>query len=498
MEPNRLRVLLVEDDEDDYVLIKDLLSRVPPRRFDLEWVHDYDAGMEAIGDRRHDVCLLDYHLGERDGLEFLREAMANGCHIPVILLSGQGDYTVDMEAMYIGAADYLTKGQIDATLLERSIRYAISHKRLEEQIREASRLASIGKLAAGVAHEINNPLTSVLGYSQLLMAEDLPGPIIADLRKIYGEARRAAKIVQDLLLFARKTVVEKQYWDIMALLERAQEIKSHDFKANQIKVITEVSPDLPRTMADEHQLIQVFLNILANAEQGCLTSHGKGQLLIHATSSLDKIRVSISDDGPGIPPENLNRIFEPFFTTKGVGRGTGLGLSICYGIIREHGGHLWAESEPGKGATFHIELPVVAPEGEAQVLSGEPTATPAFSRCLLVVDDEPLIRNLLAKFLGMQGFAVDLAEEGEEAWRKLQSMTYDCILLDLNMPGMGGRELYQTIEASATEVAKKVIFITGDTVNSEARDFIEATGNPVMTKPFELEELHHQILELVG
>jgi len=267
---------LVEDDEDDYVLIKDLLSEVPGKSFNLEWTHDYDAGIEAIESERHDVCLLDYRLGDRNGLELMRQALGNGCKIPMILLTGQDDHSVDLEAMQMGAADYLLKGQIDSTMLERSIRYAISHKQMEMQLLETSRLASIGKLAAGMAHEINNPLTSVLGFAQLLMTKNIPDDIAGDLNIINAEAKRAAKIVQNLLLFARKTEPEMQYLDVTSLLNRVQELKSFDFKTNCISVINEVPPDLPRTMVDEHQLIQVFINILTNAEQECFASQGGG------------------------------------------------------------------------------------------------------------------------------------------------------------------------------------------------------------------------------
>ena len=488
---------MVEDDEDDYVLIKDLLSEVPGKSFNLEWTHDYDAGIEAIESERHDVCLLDYRLGDRNGLELMRQALGNGCKIPIILLTGQDDHSVDLEAMQMGAADYLLKGQIDSTMLERSIRYAISHKQMEMQLLETSRLASIGKLAAGMAHEINNPLTSVLGFSQLLMSKNIPDDIAVDLNIINAEAKRAAKIVQNLLLFARKTEPEMQYLDVTSLLNRVQELKSFDFKTNRISVINEVPPDLPWTMADEHQLIQVFINILTNAEQECFASRGGGQLRIQATSSPNWIRISITDDGPGISPEKLNAIFEPFYTTKEVGKGTGLGLSICYGIIRQHGGELWAESELGKGASFHIELPIVLPVDATEAPPLESPTAPAFAKHLLVVDDEPHIRNLLARSLEMQRYIVDLAEEGKEAFRKLASMSYDCILLDLKMPGMSGREVFQLMEESDPQAAKKVIFITGDASDPDTRDFIAKSNNPVVLKPFHLDDVCRQVLNVV-
>ena len=497
MKTANIRVLLVEDDEDDYVLIKDLLSEIPGKKFDLEWTNDYDTGIDAIEAKRHDVCLLDYRLGERSGLDLLRQALVNECMIPVIVLTGQDDQTVDLEAMRIGASDYLVKGQIDSTMLDRSIRYAISHKEMECHILESSRLASIGKLAAGMAHEINNPLTIVLGLSQLLMAKNLPESISQDLTIISSEAQRAAKIVKNLLLFARKTDPEMQYLDVASILHRAQELKSSDFKANNIMVINNVPPTLPPTMVDEQQLMQVFINILTNAEQECFESHGGGQLCLKATSTPDWIKISISDDGPGLSPDNFDVIFEPFYSTKDVGKGTGLGLSICYGIVRQHGGELWAEGEPGNGATFHVQIPIVVPEGTTATPALEPETVSALSKHLLIVDDEPQIGKLLVRYLEMEHYTVDLADSCADAVRKLTSTDYDCILLDLKMPGMNGKELFHHIKSSDQKTAKKVTFITGDTSDQHTHDFITGLNNPVVLKPFQLDDICRQVQKMV-
>ena len=497
METDNIRVLLIEDDEENYVLIEDLLSSVPGKKFDLVWTDDYDTGVEVIGACRHDVCLLDYRFGERSGLDLLQQALGNECLIPVIVLTGQDDQTVDLEAMRIGASDYLVKGQIDSTMLDRSIRYAISHKEMECHILESNRLASIGKLAAGMAHEINNPLTTVLGLSQLLMAKRVPEEVSEDLRIISSEAEHAARIVKNLLLFARKTEPEMRYLDVGTVLRRAQELKTSDFKAKNITIINEIPPDLPGTMVDEQQLIQVFINILTNAEQACLESHGCGQLNIKAESSPEWIKISISDDGPGITPENLDVIFEPFYSTKEVGKGTGLGLSICCGTVRQHGGDLWVKSEPGNGSTFYIQIPIVAQDGSKAAKARDPATVPTLTKHLLVVDDEPNIGNLLARSLETQNYTVHLAEGGVDAVRKLASMDYDCILLDLKMPGMSGKELFRRIEASDQKAAEKVIFITGDTSDANTHEFITGLKNPVILKPFQLDDICRQVRKIV-
>ncbi len=371
-------------------------------------------------------------------------------------------------------------------------------KLTEENINETSRLVSIGELAAGVAHELNNPLTSVMGFSQLLMDEQLPQQIHEDLQRVYSEAQRAAKIVQNLLSFARRSEPEKQYLDLRPILESAVEIKSYDFKVNNINVNTQLSPDLPRSMVDQQQLLQLVLNILTNAEQAMTETSGGGELTLAAIRAGDKIRISIADDGPGIKPENVNKIFDPFFTTKGVGNGTGLGLSIAYGLVRQHGGDVWVESELGQGTTFHLELPILEFEGEEEVTSEAPVQeTPhGEGRRILVVDDEQSIRTFLEAALSRKGYQVDLVEDGMEAWHKLESTSYECIILDLKMPGISGEQLYRRIAELDEEKAKRVIFFTGDTLSFENERFLSSTGNSYLSKPVDVEELWSRIFEL--
>ena len=232
-------------------------------------------------------------------------------------------------------------------------------------------------------------------------------------------------------------------------------MKSYDFRVNNIEVVSQLSLEIPKTMLDEHQLVQVFLNILTNAEQAMQMASGKGQIEVYTAVLGDQIEIIIKDDGPGIRSDVLHRIFEPFFTTKEVGQGTGLGLSISYGIIKQHGGDIWAENIEGAGTTFHITLPLVVPEEikAFQMPFRESSARP--TKHLLIVDDEPLIRDLLRKYLESERYTVDLAQDGQEAWRKLANMEYDCILLDLKMPGMNGRQLYDFMQDDIPGLLKK-------------------------------------------
>jgi signal transduction histidine kinase len=233
--------------------------------------------------------------------------------------------------------------------------------RLDKQLQLTGRLAAVGELAAGVAHELNNPLAAIQGYAQLLTSKkDLDEVTRKDVDTIYREALRASKITKNLLSFARRHEPEKRLISINEVVEKTLELRAHQMKVNNIELVTELQPDLPRTMADFYQMQQVFMNIVVNAEQAMSEAHGRGRLLVKSEKVGGIIRVSFEDDGPGIPKENLQRIFDPFFTTKDVDKGTGLGLSICYGIVTSHEGNIYARSEQGKGATFVVEIPVVS------------------------------------------------------------------------------------------------------------------------------------------
>jgi PAS domain S-box-containing protein len=241
----------------------------------------------------------------------------------------------------------------------------------QERLYLSDRLASVGEMAAGVAHELNNPLTSIVGIASLLAEEPFPAEAREDMDAICSEAQRAAAIVKGLLSFARKHNVEKRRVALDDIIDDVVRFRAHSLKSRNITVIHNRIDGVPEVMVDYFQMQQVFMNVVVNAEQAMADAHGKGSLLIKVEQSAETIRVSFSDDGPGIRNENLKRIFDPFFTTKEVGKGTGLGLSICYGIITEHGGGIYAESEYGKGATFIVELPISGKEEMTAVLGEE-------------------------------------------------------------------------------------------------------------------------------
>jgi two-component system NtrC family sensor kinase len=268
-----------------------------------------------------------------------------------------GAFTKDGREIWISAtgAKIMHEGKLAGLI---SFTDITEQKKQSEHIILTDRLASLGELASGTAHELNNPLTSIIGFSQLLMEGEVPDDIRDDLKLINYEAQRAASITKNLLTFARKHAPEKQSNQINSIVEDVLKLRAYEHKANSIEVERQFAPDLPEVMVDYFQIQQVFINIIINAEYFMTKEHGKGTLTITTKKNNRTVVISFADDGPGIPREILRRIFDPFFTSKESGKGTGLGLSICHGIVAEHGGQIYARNHQGKGATIVVELPI--------------------------------------------------------------------------------------------------------------------------------------------
>ncbi|MGQ9667471.1 MAG: hybrid sensor histidine kinase/response regulator, partial [Anaerolineae bacterium] len=370
---------------------------------------------------------------------------------------------------------------------------------IKRQMEQTERLSALGQIVAGVAHELNNPLTSVIGFGQLLLSEPLRDEARRDVERIVAQARRMTRIVQNLLVFAREREPEWTAVDLNAVIRQVIEMREHELTVGNIQVELELAEDLPIIRADPYQLGQVFFNLVLNAEQAMAEAHRGGRLTVRAQLTPDKawVRAEVIDDGPGIPPQNLKRIFEPFFTTKDVGKGTGLGLSVCHGIVEEHGGRIWAESEYGKGAAFIVELPA-RPAPELIPSPAPPTAVkeeaPALPRRILLVDDEDTIASMLQRVLPLWGYQVNVAEDGQEALRRLAQEEYDLILCDIRMPGLTGQDVMTILQEKRPECTERIVFMTGDTVSADTQAFLREVGRPVLRKPFTLELLQ----ELLG
>jgi GAF domain-containing protein/CheY-like chemotaxis protein len=391
-----------------------------------------------------------------------------------------------------------------ALAIEHSRLYAELQARLRElqetqaQLLQAGKLSAVGQLVSGVAHELNNPLSVVIGYGQLLMAKDLPPELRRPIELVVAQGDRMAKIVQSLLFFSRQRKPERGAVNLRDVIEQTVGLRATQLTLSGIHVDAAYGNGLPQAEGDEHQLQQVFLNLLLNAEQAILGS-GAGEQRVG-----DRVRVStttrqegdqawliaeVADNGPGIPTEVLPRIFEPFFTTKRVGVGTGLGLSVSYGIIQQHGGRLSVASQPGR-TVFTVELPAMAAPGgtAAAPAVGEPAAD-GRGRHALVVDDEPSIVDLVTTLLRQRGWQVDVAPGGRSALERLRGGRYDLVVTDIRMPDGSGEELYRAATSHQQDLAGRFVFITGDTANADAWRFLEATRAPVIEKPFTAQTL---------
>jgi signal transduction histidine kinase len=379
-----------------------------------------------------------------------------------------------------------------------SLRDNTEERLLQERLLQSEKMASVGQLVSGVAHELNNPLTGVMGFAQLLLSRDLDDTARTQVQTIYAEAERAAKIVQNLLSFARRRRPTKEMADVNGLLQRVLELRSYDLTVRNISLDMTLDARMASAWVDPDQIQQVFFNVIKNAEQSMAEEKQGGRLTVVTRGSTDNVRISIADDGPGIPPDIQRRVFDPFFTTKDAGEGTGLGLTICYSIIDEHGGRIWTENQPGGGAVFHIELPVGAGEEKEPLLADSSSNGVAASgavtgRRILVVDDEVSIRLLLHDILRLDQHSVALASSGIEAADLVSRETFDVIITDMKMPGMDGAAFYRQVRQQDPGQARRIIFITGDTVSPDTRAFLQKVTNPVLSKPFKIGPLRDAI-----
>jgi PAS domain S-box-containing protein len=374
------------------------------------------------------------------------------------------------------------------------VRDVTDEKRLTEQLLQQEKLAAVGQLVSGVAHELNNPLASVMAFAQLLLAA--PPGAQHDKRAIDAinqEAKRAAKIVSNLLTFARQHQPERTVADLNRVVEDTLELRRYALRIAQVEIDNQLDPNLPITWADPFQLQQVVLNLITNAEHALSSWEGPRRITLATERMGDLIVLRVADTGPGIAPEHLSRIFNPFFTTKPVGEGTGLGLSISDGIIREHGGRIRAESRVGRGATFIIELPYTTPPSDDPPAVDESVPAATITSRILVVDDEPTIRNAIATYFRSMGHAVETAGSGREAVTRVTAGDYDALILDLRLPDITGAEALRELEVLG-RVPDRVVFITGDTQSESSRRALEATHRPVISKPFLLDELAAVVL----
>ena len=396
-----------------------------------------------------------------------------------------------------------------------SARDITDQQRLQQQLIQSERLAAMGQMIAGVAHELNNPLTAILGVTELLRDQSSDDNATRQLDLAHRQARRAAHIVQSLLVFSRPSTPRNTLLHLPDLLLRTLQLHEHSLRVNQIHVDLAARPDLPAVLGDSNQLTQVFLNLIVNAEQAIREVRDNGTLRIRLGVVGDRVLITFQDDGVGIRRELLPRIFDPFFTTKRPGRGTGLGLSICMAIVREHNGDISAQPLPDGGSVFTVSLPVCTetvavvepaspPASAARMPTSESSASSLSRKKILVVDDEVSILEMVADSLGVRGCVVDRADSGEQALDLASRNSYDVILCDLNLESGSGKlvsgfDLHDRILenlASRSALRPFFIFMTGDLVDAAIGENANRRGNRFLQKPFRITELLALLNEL--
>jgi PAS domain S-box-containing protein len=395
----------------------------------------------------------------------------------------------------------------DITGVIASARDITEQQHLQQQLIQSERLAAMGQMIAGVAHELNNPLTAILGVTELLREKSADESSRRQLELAHLQARRAAHIVQSLLVFSRPATPRNTLLHLPDLLQRTLQLHEHSLRVNNVRVDMIARPDLPTVLGDSNQLTQVFLNLIVNAEQAIREVRDQGTLRIRLGVVGDRVLTTFQDDGVGIRRETLPRIFDPFFTTKRPGRGTGLGLSICLAIVREHNGDISAQPLPDGGSVFTVSLPVCtqsvavvepASAPAAKSIEGRaPSVAPAVGKRILVVDDEESILELVSDTLVVRGFQVDRAATPEHALDLAGRNSYDVILCDLNLGSESGHivsgfDLHQRIceKAEARSAARPhFIFMSGDLVEPAIGEQAGREGNRFLQKPFRIAEL---------
>ena len=392
----------------------------------------------------------------------------------------------------------------------------------QSKLLQTEKLAVLGQMVSGIAHELSNPLTSILGYAQRLLSRREGAGRTSEARQIFQEAERAGNILRQLLLNAREMLPERRTVSLNQIVLQAMELQRFSLEAEKIRVEVDLDPDLPALHGDPGQLQQVLMNLLGNSRQA-IEQQGRGGTIRMRTRRIgeDRMMLEVEDDGPGVPQAILARIFDPFFTTKPAGVGTGLGLAIVLSVVREHGGRVQVLNPPGGGAVFQIELPSspacvqqetagsrkqeqksLPPESARRgELEKRPSAAASGNGTggrVLVVEDEPTVARLIADVLADEGFHVDVILDGREALDRAAREAYDLVICDMKMPGLDGQNFYKSLVRAGNPLRERFLFVTGDIVAAQTQEFLESNQLPHVAKPFRVEELTekvHRVLE---
>ncbi len=505
---DKIKILLIDDDEDDMVITLDLLNDVKDTDYKLDWVSTFNDGLFEIKKERHDVYIIDYRLDREDGLKLLQEAIEIGCDAPMILLTGLGDHEIDRKAMELGAYDYLVKDEINSLSLERSIRYAININRSKKalqsseiRLRQAQKLEAIGRLAGGVAHDFNNILTAIIGYSEYII-DNLHNtdPLRNDAKQIKIAAYRAAKITKQLLAFSKRQVLELEFININDVINEMKNLLMRSI-GKKIEFEIKISDEINEIDVNKEQVEQIILNLVLNARDA-IPEAGEIKIetfprQINENVVIDNSEIisgnytvlRVSDTGTGMDDNIKSKIFDPFFTTKEIGKGIGLGLSTVYGVVRQFGGHIIVRSEVNVGTTFEIFFPVneISIEQRKEVFD----ISRVGRETILVINDQNSISNLIIKILKSRNYNVLEVLDATRALKMTE--TYDgkihLVISNLILPNISGLELGKDILQIKPDI--NILFIT-DHVEENIEMYLDEKMS-YLVKPFSILDLATKI-----
>jgi signal transduction histidine kinase len=523
MNLERLHIAIVDDDEDHRLLASATLRRALQGEFDVDIV-EFASGPEALSLLEQggcDIVFLDFRLPGMDGLQVLSELEARQNDTPVVFVTSQSDRDTVLEAMKRGATDFVAKDEFGHARLLQCVRSALERAQLRRDVIRAKKLAAIGTLAGGIAHEFNNILQVVLGHSQYaLQSEDAERREKA-LRYCRDAAEKGARIVQELLTFSRRSDTQRARFGLDDIVQEACKLEQPLMLRDNINVEIRIKAS-PVVLGDSAQIEQVLHNLLSNARHACTSSMtyevGSEPRIEITLDQVDSNAVlSVRDNGIGIPPENMPRLFEAFFTTKGAlgGRvydgksaGTGLGLAVCANIIEQHGGRIDVTSKPSHGSTFSVVLPLAGSTRDEMPTMrvrrrehhpSAPLAKDLLGRKVLVVDDEQMIAELLRQYLEDKGFRVDTATTAAQGETLAQASPYALMLFDLMMPGStGGMALLEKLRNSkGPNRQTPTLAITGQPPGPQDKELFAAGFHGILRKPFEVREMGRLIAESI-
>jgi signal transduction histidine kinase len=508
------QLLLVEDDEDDYILTCDYLEQLDSHTFNVQWVSSPEKAIETLSKNEHDICLLDYRLGASNGLDVLKEAIANGFSGPIIMLTGQSDDELDSAALDAGAVDYLIKGEMSSSRFARAIRYALARKDVEgervERLKAEAENRSKDRFLAHLSHELRTPLSSILGYTELLMQSDFSQQAENELGVIYRNGKHLLSLLNDVLdlskIAADKLELTLSEVNLDSMLADVYTLMRVSVLDKGLTLRFESDQALPLVARlDATRVRQILINLINNA----VKFTDKGEIVVKAwTQHVDNKEMlffSIKDSGMGIAPEKQQLIFKPFeqiadVESRSVG-GAGLGLAICAELLSRMQGNISLHSEIGKGSTFTISVyPGDISDVERQVLNfssvpqlqSKLTPSKVHGR-VLVVDDLRDLRMLVGHMISSCGARVDYAEHGQQALEKVRiadayKAPYDIIFIDIHMPVMGGKEA--TIELRKMGYKGPIIALTAATMKGIHEELAALGFNDVIPKPVDSSALY--------